>query len=92
MGMRLYATFTAAGLPAPQMIAAGRVESEPDSPAFDYFAATMQSLLPVTERLGIATAAEIDIDTLSQRLRVEAVNNGACITPPLLIGAWTREA
>src|SRR5262245_12330161 len=38
MGGRLFDTFVAAGLPPPQMIAAGRVEGGPASPVYGYLA------------------------------------------------------
>jgi len=66
------------------------VEGGPESPVYDYMADTVRSLLPAIERAGIATAAEIDVDTLAERLRREAVANGACIMLPPFIGAWTR--
>jgi hypothetical protein len=55
-------------------------------------AATVRSLLPIAERLGVATAAEVDIDSLADRLRREAVDRNACLMPPPLVGAWTRVA
>jgi hypothetical protein len=90
MGGKLSATYLRAGLPMPQMIAAGRVEGSPDSPVYDYMAGTLRSLLPMAERLGVLTAAEVGIDTLADRLRQEAVERNSCLMPPLLIGAWTR--
>jgi uncharacterized protein YjiS (DUF1127 family) len=45
---------------------------------------------PMTERAGVATAAEVDIDTLVERLRSEAVANHASIMLPPLVGAWAR--
>ena len=90
MGGKLFATFLAAGLPAPQMIAAGRVEGSAQSPVYDYLAAVLRSLLPMTEQVGVATAAEVDIDTMAERLRSEAVANNASIMLPPLVGAWTR--
>ncbi len=92
MGHRLHATFLAAGLPAPQMISSGRVEGGARSAAYEVLAATVRSLLPMAERLGVATAAEVEIDSLAERLRREAVENNACIVLPPLIGAWTRVA
>src|SRR5262249_58103413 len=50
MGLRLYQTFTKAGLPAPQMIIGARVEGGADSPAYEYAAQTVRSLLPMMER------------------------------------------
>jgi ubiquinone/menaquinone biosynthesis C-methylase UbiE len=90
MGDKLYATLTAAGLPAPEMIAAGRVEGGPASPVYDYVAETLKSLVPAIERAGIATAGEIDVDSLAERLRRETTANGACIVLPPYVGAWTR--
>ena len=90
MGSKLLATFLAAGLPAPQMTAAGHVEGGSQSPVYAYLADTLRSLLPMAERIGVATAAEIAIETMAERLRNEAVENNACIMPPPLVGAWTR--
>jgi ubiquinone/menaquinone biosynthesis C-methylase UbiE len=90
MGGKLFATFCAAGLPPPQMIAAGRVEGSPHSPVYNYMAEILRSLLPMADNVGVATAAEIDVDTVAERLREEAVENNACIMLPPLVGAWTR--
>lgn len=92
MGSKLFATFHAAGLPVGPMIVGGRIEGGPRSPIYDYLANTLRSLLPMVERVGVATAAEIEIDTLAERLRTEVLENQACIMPPPLIGAWTRLA
>lgn len=90
MGSKLLATFLAAGLPAPQMTVAGRAEGGSQSPVYTYLTDTLRSLVPMAERFGIATAAEIAIETLAERLRKETVNNNACLMPPPLVGAWTR--
>jgi ubiquinone/menaquinone biosynthesis C-methylase UbiE len=90
MGPRLFSTFLGAGLPSPQMIAASRVEGGPDTIAYDYLAETLRSLLPLMERLGITTSDELEVDTLAERLRNEAVSNSACMMLPPLVGAWTR--
>ncbi|MFG3592400.1 hypothetical protein [Bradyrhizobium sp. RDI18] len=49
-----------------------------------------RSLLPAFERFGIATAAEVDIDTLADRLRDATVAADACWLSPVLVGAWAR--
>jgi ubiquinone/menaquinone biosynthesis C-methylase UbiE len=90
MGSKLFATFLAAGLPSPHVIMAGRVESGPQSPAYDYIANTLRSLLPMIEAHGVATAAEVDIDTVAQRVRTEVTNDNACIFLPPMVGAWAR--
>jgi ubiquinone/menaquinone biosynthesis C-methylase UbiE len=90
MGGKLFATFLAAGLPAPDTIAAARVEGGADSQVYDYLAGTLRSLLPMAERVGVATAAEVDIDGAADRLRREAAESDACLMVPPLVGAWTR--
>jgi hypothetical protein len=90
MGGRLLATYNAANMFTPQMIAAGRVEGGPESLVYDYMASTVRSLLPTMERTGVASAAEVSIDTLADRLRQEAIELRSCIMLPPLIGAWTR--
>jgi ubiquinone/menaquinone biosynthesis C-methylase UbiE len=90
MGGKLHATFLAAGLPAPEIKVLGRIEGGWQSPIYDYMADTLRSLAPAAERLGVATAAEIDADTLAERLRDEATRNDACIMPPPLISAWAH--
>lgn len=92
MGGKLFAAFTAAGLPPPQMITGGRAAGGPDSPIYDYTTGMLRSLLPMAERCGIATAAEIGIDTLAERLRQETLAHRGCIMLPPLVGAWTRKS
>jgi ubiquinone/menaquinone biosynthesis C-methylase UbiE len=89
-GMHLAGMYREAGLPAPAMLGMSRVESGPDSPAYEYMAQTVRSLLPLIEKTGVATAAEIQIDTLASRMREEAVASNATLHLPELIACWTR--
>jgi ubiquinone/menaquinone biosynthesis C-methylase UbiE len=81
MGSKLFATFLAAGLPAPQMTVAGLVEGGSQSPVYTYLADTLRSLAPMAERFGIATVAEVAIETLAERLRKEAWRSGFARRP-----------
>jgi SAM-dependent methyltransferase len=92
MGTELFSTFAAAGLPAPAMQFDAVIGGGPDHLAYDRIADTVRSLLPAMEELGIATAGEVQIETLAERLRAEAVAAGAVVTSPALIGAWARTA
>jgi hypothetical protein len=48
-------------------------------------------VLPFLERSGQATAAEVDIDTLVDRMRAEvAAARGLTFMPPF-VGAWARK-
>lgn len=91
MGLKLARVFQEAGLPRPQMIQGARVENGPDSEAYHVVTHLTRTLLPLMERTGIATAAEVEIDTLADRIREEAVANNATWVSPSFIGAWTRK-
>jgi ubiquinone/menaquinone biosynthesis C-methylase UbiE len=89
MGSKLYGAFRAAGL-SPQLAGSCRVEAGPTPAALDYITDSIRSAMPVLEKLGIAGAEEIQIDTLSQRLHREATGGDHCLIFPRFIGAWAR--
>ena len=91
MGPKLFAVFRRAGLPEPQMNLHARIGGG-NSLHPEYVTSIVSSLLPTIERLGVATAADIGIDTLTARLREELIScNGVSILPSI-IGAWTQKA
>jgi ubiquinone/menaquinone biosynthesis C-methylase UbiE len=90
VGLKLRRIFAAAGLPAPRMTQAARVEGGPDSPVYSYLAQTTRTLLPRMEQAGVATAGEVGVETLATRLRDETVAKEAVLVTPPLIGAWAR--
>ena len=63
----------------------------PDFEGYQYMADMLRSILPIMEKFGVATADEVDIDTLADRLREEVVQGGGCISLQPLIGGWTRK-
>ena len=54
------------------------------------FAGVARSLAAQMAAAGIATAAELDIETLHDRLAVEMQAAGSVLLPPALVGAWGR--
>ncbi|MFN8678668.1 MAG: class I SAM-dependent methyltransferase [Thermomicrobiales bacterium] len=90
MGLKLYATFRAAGLPSPELETTRLLGGGPDFCAYAQGTMVLRSLLPVIVARGIATADEIDIDTLEERVRAEAVAGGGVISMPMHVGARTR--
>jgi hypothetical protein len=90
MGTKLLSAFLDAGLPRPMMTAAQLVESGPDSRIYPMLAGIVRSLLPILEREGIVTAAEVAIDTLADRLRHEATANECVTFSARFVGAWAR--
>jgi SAM-dependent methyltransferase len=91
MGRQLPSIFIAAGLPRPRLIAAQRVESGGDTFAYNYICSTVRSLLPLIVRHGIATADDIGIDSLADRLCNEAANADTVVYMPRLVAAWAQK-
>jgi ubiquinone/menaquinone biosynthesis C-methylase UbiE len=91
LGLELYSVFVAAGLPGPTMRMDAVIGGGPDCPGYELVAEVTRSLLPVMEKLKIATATEVDISTLAQRLRDEVVAAKGIILSPGLIGSWSRK-
>jgi SAM-dependent methyltransferase len=89
IGFRLHRHYREAGLPAPRMHASSSVGGA-EWGGHAYAAATLRSMMPLAERFGVATAAEVEIDTLAERLRAETASSGGVVKSPDLIGAWAR--
>lgn len=89
-GLKLPQIFTEAGLPQPEMLQSARLGYGPGSPAYQQIAEITRSLLPLMERVGVATAVEVDIESLAGRLRQEVVANNATVVAPPFVGAWAR--
>ena len=87
MGTKLHATFRAAGL-SPRLAATQRIESGAGAVAYGFAAQTVASLVPAMEKFGVASSAEVGIDTLAERLRAAALAGDHCIFLPRLVGAW----
>jgi SAM-dependent methyltransferase len=91
MGVRLHAAFVAAGLPAPSMRLEAIIAGGADDPErLNLFPEIARSLLPAMERLGVATAAEIGVETLAERVRSEVAAGGGVVVGRSEIGAWSR--
>jgi SAM-dependent methyltransferase len=90
MGLKYRRAFLAAGLPEPTVRMDVLVGGGPDFVVHRYAANTIRSMLPRIEQFGVATAAEVGVETLAERLRDAAVAADATITLPPLAGAWTR--
>jgi SAM-dependent methyltransferase len=90
MGMRLHKTFVDAGLPGPQVRIRGIASDGGDWEYVQLIAELVRSLLPTIERFQVASAAEVAIETLAERLRDEVVAGGGIIYTSLHYGAWTR--
>jgi hypothetical protein len=88
MGSKLYSTFLQAGLPCPQMVSAQPVHCGPEARGYEYATQVLRSLLLTVEHNGVATAAEIEVDSLADRLLEDADSRKAIVFTPRLVGAW----
>jgi SAM-dependent methyltransferase len=90
MGVKLDGAFRAAGLPAPSMhleAVVGGTEG-----GFNWSHQVVElvvTMLPEIQSRGVAAAAEVDIDTLEQRIRGE-IEAGSVIVSRSEVGAWSR--
>lgn len=91
MGTKLFSTFIAAGLPPPSMqletLVAG-VANNPDP--LHLIADLAGTLADAMERLRVAAAAEVGLETLADRMISEATASGSVILGRFEIGAWSR--
>ena len=91
MGMKLYSEFLKVGLPAPEIRYEAAIGGGPSWVGYEWFAGSLRSVLPLIIKFGIATAEEVEIETLEERLREELVNQGGVARLPALVSAWTRK-
>ncbi len=85
LGLRFPRLFREAGLPPPTLSLAARIEHGAEAEVCHALAEITRTLLPHMERLGVAAPHGVEVDTLAERLRVEAAAVDAT-----LIGACAR--
>jgi SAM-dependent methyltransferase len=59
---------------------------DPDGPAI--LAGIIRTMVPLMERSGVATAAEVEADTLQERLSNDLRTSASVFAHPMLISAW----
>lgn len=92
MGLKLFGVFLDAGLPVPQMRLERVMGGGPHWGGYDHLASLVQGLLPLIVQGGIATAEEVAIETLAQRLREEMVSQRGVVMGLSLVSAWTHRS
>jgi hypothetical protein len=89
--MKLHSAFVSAGLPVPTLRLEAVIGGGTNSlDSVRLAAEVVPVLLPEILRLGVATAAEIGVETLAERMINEAISNDSVIVGRLEIGAWCR--
>jgi SAM-dependent methyltransferase len=89
MGPRLCREFRDAGLPEPELRTVAVTAGAQSAPVW-FWTNIVRGVLPAMEKLGIATAAEVDLPTLEERLKAELEDHRAAMILPLGTIAWTR--
>ena len=92
MGLDLYRVFVEAGLPEPYMHFESPVGGPEGWAGYSYIANSVRSLLPLLEEFGIATAEEVDVDTLAERVRQEIVTAKRPVALVPHVTAWAQLA
>ena len=90
MGFELYRTFVDAGLPEPFMHFESPVGGPESWAGYSYIANGFRSLQPLIVEFGLATAEEIDVDTLAERVRQEVVASKRPLLLPPHVTAWAQ--
>jgi len=88
LGPGLWAVLQAAGLQPSGMIGVQPHFGPDDPDGAAILAGIVRTVLPLMERTGVATAAEVGTDTLQQRLSGELAASAAVFAHPMLISAW----
>src|SRR5262249_9267562 len=92
MGAKLHATFMAAGLPAPSLGLEALMGGGEDDERIRFVTEIVGTLHESIVAAGVATAVEIDLETLPQRIAAQAIAKGAILVCRSEIGAWSRVA
>jgi SAM-dependent methyltransferase len=89
MGLSLSSTFIAAGLPAPEMRLECAIGGGADARTWAW-ANVVRGMLPLMERLGVATTTDVQPDTLADRLLTDLLTAEGIVIGPPLVGAWAH--
>ena len=87
MGIGLYQAFVDAGLPPPAMHLESPIGAAETWTGYRYMATIFQSLLPLLEKYELATAEQVDVDTLAARIRQEVITSKRPFFLPLHVTA-----
>lgn len=90
-GRNLHHILLEAGLRAPEQRLECRFFSGRESPEYELAAAVLRGVLPRLLALGIASEAEVGVETFADRLRTQVLGLGAVCSTDRLVSAWARK-
>jgi SAM-dependent methyltransferase len=91
LGLEMHSLFLACGLPEPRMRMDALVSGEANSPIYKLLAEGVRSLMPTLEKLKIASAAQVRIDSLADRMCEEVAAKRGVAMSYGLVGAWATK-
>lgn len=91
MGYQLPVAYLDAGLPYPSLVIESFAGGGESFAGYAWMANTARSLAPLAAKLGVADPAELDLDTLADRMRNEAVARRMMVMSPPFVGAWAHK-
>jgi SAM-dependent methyltransferase len=89
-GLGLRGAYLDAGLPAPQLRVERLAGGGPDFGGYAFLAGLVRSTVTMFEHYGVATAAELEVETLEERLREAVTSSGSTVALPSIVGAWSQ--
>ena len=87
MGIGLYQAFVYAGLPPPTMHLESPIGAVETWAGYRYMVTIFRSLLPLLEKYELATTEQVDVDTLTARIRQEVITSKRPFFLPLHVTA-----
>jgi hypothetical protein len=91
MAIELHRAFLASGLGAPEMLLQAPMSGGSESIGYEWATESIRSLVPLFEQYGIATADEVDIDTMKARLRAEILEHESLFMLLPMVTAWATK-
>jgi SAM-dependent methyltransferase len=91
LGLEMHPLFLDSGLPSPKMRMDAILSGQEDSPVYKLLAEAVRSLVPTLEKLNIASTAEVQIDSLADRMRKDVSAKRGVAMSYGLVGAWARK-
>jgi len=90
MGAKLHSTFMAAGLPAPSLALEALIGGGEDEDRIRFVTEIVGTLHESIVAAGVATASEMDLVTLPDRIAAQAIASRAVLVCRSETGAWSR--
>jgi hypothetical protein len=88
LGLEMHSLFLDSGLSAPSMRVDAVISGAAESPVYSLLAEAVRSLVPTLQKLNIASPANVQIDSLADRIRNEVLARRAVVVSYGLVGAW----